>query len=209
MHSKQPRSGSLALPIVFFGCVGMVLSWVLTPSYGPWVANAVTALPLLIAALLWGETARKVQLSRRGLASGVVVGVTLTLLSWLVAPAAIRTVPALGLELFHLYSTLNRAPGPLRALPILLLAAAAEEAVWRGELVTWLRRRCGVALTLVAAVLAYSLPIAASGSLLLFAMANGLGAVFTLQRLTSGGWMAPFISHAIWALGVFVVRPIL
>jgi uncharacterized protein len=198
----------LSLPIVGMGMFGMALSWILTPNYGPWMANAVTATPILLAALVWGETARNLQLSRSALVSSIAVGFAVLLLSWLAVPLATRVFPSVGAEIRQLYSILNRPPGPLRALPILLLTAATEEVVWRGELVAWLQKRTGAGVTVAIATLSYSLPIAASQSMLLFAVGNALGVVFTLLRLLTGSWTAPLLAHVIWALGVFVIRPI-
>jgi len=202
-----PPARSLSLPIVIFGSLGMAFAWVLTPSYGPWVANAAVAIPTLLAAFIWGETARSLQLGLRASALAVAIGLALVFASWLLAGPLVRAFPWLGRELTQLYATLNRPPGPLKALPILLLTAATEEVVWRGELVSWLRLRCGSALTVIIATFAYSLPIAASQSPLLFAVASGLGAVFTLERLLTNSWVAPLITHAIWAVGVFVAQP--
>jgi membrane protease YdiL (CAAX protease family) len=186
----------------------MALSWILTPEFGPWVSNAVTAIPTLCAAFIWGESARNLRLHSRGFALSLAVGVALAALSSLAGQAIVRAFPVLGSDLRHLYATLNYTPGPVRALPILLLTATTEEVVWRGELVTWLQKRFGPLSTIGIATLAYSLPIAVSRSALLFAIASGLGVVFTLLRLGTRSWVAPLVAHAIWALSVFVVYPI-
>jgi len=208
MATKTGSFPKLSLPIVGLGMFGMALSWILTPKYGPWIANAVTATPILLAAFVWGETARNLQLSRLALVSSIAVGFAFLLLSWLVVPLFASVFPSLGIETRQLYTILNRPPGPLRAFPILLLTAATEEVVWRAELVTWLQKRTGVWVTVAVATLSYSLPIAASQSMLLFAVGNAFGVVFTLLRLLTGSWTAPLLAHVIWALGIFVIRPI-
>jgi len=199
---------SYPLRVVMFGSVGMAFAWLLTPSCGPWLANSVVTIPILIAVLVWGETARNLQLTLRAATLSAAVGLTLALASWLLVPPLAREFPSLGTELKSLYLILNRPPGPLKALPLLLLTTTAEELVWRGELVSWLKQRYGLATTVVISTLSYSLPIAASKSLLLFCVATGLGAILTLQRIATRSWVAPLISHAIWSLGVFVIRPI-
>jgi membrane protease YdiL (CAAX protease family) len=206
----RPASSRRCFPlhVVIFGSLGMAIAWLLTPSYGPWLSNAAVTVPILIAAIVWGETARNLQLTLRAATSSAAVGLTLALVSWLLVPPLAREFPYLGTELKSLYLILNRPPGPIKALPILLLTAAAEELVWRGELVSWLERRYGLATTVVISTISYSLPIAASKSLLLFCVATGLGSILALQRIATRSWVAPLISHAIWSLGVFVIRPI-
>ena len=199
---------TFTLPIVALGSVSMAFAWLLTPYYGPWVANAAAAIPTLVVAFIWGEAARNLQLKPRALAWSMALGLTLAFMTWLLAPPLAKEFPALSNEMTRLYATLNRPPGPVRALPILLTTAATEELVWRGELVNWLQRRYGLVTTVIIATLSYSIPIAASRSILLFCIANGLGAILTLQRVATKSWIACSISHMIWALGVFVIRPI-
>ena len=208
MQTRRSTSPPMSVPIVLFAMGAMALSWVLTPEFGPWFANGVTAIPTLFVALIWGTAARNLRLSARGLAASIAVGLALAVLSSLAGHVIVRAFPILTTELRQLYATLNRSPGPMRALPILLLTATTEEVIWRGELVTWLQKRFGLLFTTTIATLAYSLPIAMSRSVLLFAIANGLGVVFTLLRFATGSWVAPLVAHTIWALGVFVVFPI-
>ena len=194
--------------VVLFGSFAVALAWLMTPRYGPWICHAAFGLAAAAVAWRYGSNLRAVRWSLNAVISGCILGLGLAIISWVVAPIIIRLIPAFNSDLTHLYSTLNRAPGPYKALPILLLAAAVEELVWRGEWVDWLQKRLPVAAAAAIATVSYALPIAASHSLLLFGFAAGLGLILTLQRIVVGTWLAPMLAHLIWALLVLVVRPL-
>jgi membrane protease YdiL (CAAX protease family) len=129
-------------------------------------------------------------------------------MSWACVPIAVQIMPVIGNDLRQLYATLNRPPGPIRSLPILVLTVIAEELVWRRELVTWLYKRLPVFGTVAIATLSYAIPIAASKSPLLIAVAICFGVLFTVQRLIFRTWLAPLLAHLVWAILVLVVHPL-
>jgi membrane protease YdiL (CAAX protease family) len=140
--------------------------------------------------------------------SGATLGLILAIVSWLGAPFAARLVPSFGTELEQLYGTLHRAPGPLKALPILVATVTAEELVWRGELIAWLQQRVTTVQTIAIATLSYATPVTMSRSPLLIVVAVCLGLALALQRIMLRSWQGPLIAHLVWALLVFVVKPL-
>ena len=117
------------------------------------------------------------------------------------APALTRGVP-------ELYSAIQATPGPVYAIPLVILIVFAEEVVWRGLVIHELNRRIGPTLVFVVAVLLYVLPQLVSGSWELIVVAAMLGCVFVWQRLTTGRLGDPFVTHLVWSVAVFVVFPV-
>ncbi len=209
MRSHREPSENWSAPfVVLFGSFTVALAWLLTPRYGPWICHAAFGLAAAAVASRYGSNLRAARWTLRVGISGCILGLGLAVISWLVAPVIIGLIPTFDSDLKHLYATLNRPPGPYKALPILLVTAAVEELIWRGEWVAWLQKRLPVAATVAIATVSYALPIAASQSLLLFGFAAGLGLILTLQRIVVGTWLAPMLAHLIWALLVLVVRPL-
>lgn len=194
--------------VVLFGSFAVALAWLLTPRYGPWLCHAIFAAATAAIAYRFGSSLRGTRWTLGAGIWGTLLGLALAVASWVGAPLMLRLLPTLNADLKHLYATLNRAPGPFKALPILLATAAVEELIWRGEWVDWLRRRLPASATVAIATVSYALPIAASQSLLLFGFAVGLGLILTLQRMIVGTWLAPMVAHLIWALLVLVMHPI-
>jgi len=123
--------------------------------------------------------------------------------------------PTLNHEVHELYASLNAWPGPLAALPLLIFVIAVEELVFRGVLQHVLQDLLGkpssrhrAALVLLGTFV-YLAPQLISNSLVLVLMAAAWGMVWTLERLYSGSVVMPFITHATWSVGVFVLFPVL
>ena len=207
-RSKSVSENSFALLIVGIGSVAIASAWLLTPRYGPWLCHCVFGFISVAAALYWGKSIRNSRLTIGTCIAGVTVGLALAVASWIGAPLLTQWVPSLAADLKEHYNTLQRQPGPFEALPILLMTASAEELIWRGELVDWLQKRLPIVATIAIGTISYALPIVASKSLLLFGVANCLGLVLTIERVVVGNWLAPLISHVIWAVLVLVLRPI-
>jgi membrane protease YdiL (CAAX protease family) len=194
--------------VVIVGSLAIALAWIFTPRYGPWACQAIAASICLLGAFFFGSTDRKAGWTKRVAISGIVLGGFLAVMSWACAPIAARILPVINNDMRQLYAALNRAPGPVKSLPILVLTVIAEELVWRRELVTWLLRRFRTFGTVVITTVSYAIPIAASKSPLLIAVAVCFGILFTLQRLIFRSWLAPLIAHLVWAILVLVAFPL-
>jgi membrane protease YdiL (CAAX protease family) len=70
-------------------------------------------------------------LFRSGIA-GLLVGLVMSIATWVLYPISVDFVPAIGVEVPKLYGLLRQVPGPVWAFPVLVLVVAAEELVWRG-----------------------------------------------------------------------------
>jgi hypothetical protein len=162
----------------------------------------------VLGVFYFGSTDRTLGWNKKAAISGVIIGGFLAIMSWVCAPFAARSMPEIGRDMRQLYGALNRPPGPVMSLPILVLTIVAEELVWRRELVTWLYKRFRTFGTIAIATLSYAIPIAASKSPLLISVALCFGVLFTLQRLIFRSWLAPLVSHLVWAILVLVAWPL-
>jgi CAAX protease family protein len=116
--------------------------------------------------------------------------------------------PALAPLVERLYAELQAPPGPVAALPVVVLVVLAEEVLWRSVLIDMIRPRLGTLGTLVLATAVYSIPqmVAADGPLL--AAAVGGGAVWSALYLWRRDLVAPFACHLVWDVVIFVVWPL-
>jgi membrane protease YdiL (CAAX protease family) len=194
--------------MVLGGSVAVALAWSLTPRYGPWLCHGVFGLVMIALVLRHRPALLSARWSLRAGISGTLVGLALAVASWAITPPIVQLIPGFESELKQLYATLRRPPGPFAASPLLVLTICVEELLWRGQWIEWLNRRMPTVAAITVATLSYALPIAASRSILLFAVASGLGAVLTIERLFVETWLAPAIAHVIWAVLVLVVHPI-
>jgi membrane protease YdiL (CAAX protease family) len=131
------------------------------------------------------------------------------------APLSTWTVLAAGLVAVSAVALLARPAPPLRAggaaLALSLLAAVAEEALFRGALYAWVERRA--ASTALAPALAVAIPA------ILFALVHlpsygpaalpvdlGAGLLLGWQRWASGRWTVPAATHAAANLLAVILR---
>jgi membrane protease YdiL (CAAX protease family) len=122
--------------------------------------------------------------------------------------------PTLTHEVTELYASLHAWPGPVAALPLLIFVIAVEELVYRGVLQHVLQELLGkpsarhrAALVLLGTFV-YLAPQLISNSLVLVLVAGAWGMIWTLERLYAGSVLVPFITHATWSIGVFVLFPV-
>ena len=140
---------------------------------------------------------------------GFVVGVAMILATHLLYLPARALVAGLAPRVSDLYTLLEAPPGPAAALPVVLLVVTAEELVWRGLAVDLLQARNLRPVTVVAvATLLYALPQIAGGGPVLVVVTLSAGLVWTVLRVVTGSLVAPFITHLVWDVGVFVLWPV-
>lgn len=98
--------------------------------------------------------------------------------------------------------------GGTAVLPVVVLIAlvnaAAEELFFRGALFATVGSRAPVLITTVI----YGLATASTGNPMLVFAALLLGWVLALQRRTTGGVLAPVITHATWSLVMLLLLPL-
>jgi membrane protease YdiL (CAAX protease family) len=100
------------------------------------------------------------------------------------------------------------APVPVAAALILLVTSPGEEVLWRGAVFDRLARRLGPGWRPVAgSTLLYALFVGLSGSIVLPLAACVCGAVWARQRQITGSLVPGLVSHATWALSVYLLVP--
>lgn len=209
MNSVKSRL-STDIAIVVVATVLFALSLALRAHINVWLTIGASALLLLATTTfgrgelpLWGRLS-----PARAIGVGIGAGGVMALVTHLAYPPVASLVPSIAAEVEGLYADLRQTPGPVLGTPLLLLAVAAEEAVWRGVLVRQMeRKRTPLAIILVATV-AYAVPQAFSGSWVLVLVALGCGALWTSLRVWSGSIIVPALTHAVWNLVVFVALPL-
>jgi membrane protease YdiL (CAAX protease family) len=129
-----------------------------------------------------------------------------------VRPSAVHAAPwavtALGVGAVGLAFALVRpvpASTALAAIPIVVLAAVAEEALFRRAMYGALERH-GAALAIAATALAFALMHVPLYGLAAFPVDLGAGLLFSWQRWAAGSWTAPAATHAAANLLLAVAR---
>lgn len=209
MNSVKARL-SADIAIVVVATVLFALSLALRAHVNVWLTIGASALLLLATTTfghgelpLWGRLS-----PAQAIAAGIGAGGVMALVTHLAYPPVARIVPSIAIEVEGLYADLRQTPGPVLGTPLLLLAVAAEEAVWRGVLVRQMERKRGPLAIILVATLAYAVPQAFSGSWVLVLVALGCGAFWTFLRVWSGSVVVPALTHAVWNLVVFVALPL-
>jgi membrane protease YdiL (CAAX protease family) len=113
-----------------------------------------------------------------------------------------RSILALGVGLVAvaLVTVIVPRPVPLPfapvALPLAVVAAIAEEALFRGVLFDGLRRRSDLVAVVGSAVVFAAIHVPLYG-LAAFPLDLGAGLLFGWQRATAGSWHTPAITHVV------------
>ncbi len=200
-----------SLAIVLAATLGWPLAmsrWLLPDFY---VALALLASSLLVAiAFVHRDRLRSwFALDGRGLAIGLAGGLLQAGLTHAGYHLVAVRIPAIRQQVVALYELMGTGMGPMRALPIVVLAIVVEELVWRGVAFdtptgsegTWIRRG------LLSALL-YTAAQAGSGSWALAATAFVCGWVWWGARVWGKSLTAPVLMHLVWSLVVLVFLPL-
>jgi membrane protease YdiL (CAAX protease family) len=147
-------------------------------------------------------------LDGRGLAIGLVGGLVQAGLTHAGYHLVAIRIPAIQQQVVALYDLMGTGMGPMRALPIVVLAIVVEELVWRGVAFesatgsqrTWLAG-------LVSALL-YTAAQAGSGSWALATTAFVCGWVWWGARVWGKSLTPPILMHLVWSLVVLVFLPL-
>ncbi|MCA9565616.1 MAG: CPBP family intramembrane metalloprotease [Myxococcales bacterium] len=174
-----------------------------------------TWIPILIVAVLclvWVGRSRvrpDIDLSLRSVAYGLGSGLALVALTHAGFSVAVRVFPSVLDSAELLYARLEDPPGPLVSIPILLLAIAAEEFVWRGVVYQRLRSKLAPIPTMATGTLLYALPQFGSGTWELPVLALAMGGVWMGLRHATKGLTVPTINHAVWTVCIMALLPLI
>jgi hypothetical protein len=155
-------------------------------------------LALVLAAVLVGGTVLSGGLppahrrGKRPLVRPALTGLAV-FLAFLVVGWVARLVPAIDRDVREVLALADSAPGWLLAVTA-VAAGMAEEAYYRGALFERLP------LPVVTTAAAHALATLGAANLALTGAAVFLGLVCGLSRRASGGWWAPAVTHATWAM---------
>ncbi|HEY5957013.1 MAG TPA: type II CAAX endopeptidase family protein [Polyangiaceae bacterium] len=208
MMSLNPRRQAALTYLVTSSLLAM--AWRVHFVRGLWVLNGAAA--SLGIALACSSLSKGTRIGGkrpgRDIWVGASLGLALTSITHALASVILPHWRGLHLETQRLYGMIDDARNSLPALAVILLVVVAEEFVYRGVVTTALSERLGRSGTVVCSAALYALPVSASGSWLLVAIAVALGTLWTVARLWSEGLIVSLISHAIWSASTFVLLPI-
>jgi uncharacterized protein len=209
-HHEPPsvvRRRRIVVAIVLV-CGAAVLGLLLTRHPGEasfyWLALALTAVwligafasgPLHLGGICWRGRNQRPIISGSGI--GLLLG-GVFILGGLVA----REIPAVSELITRVLLFTNQGSWRL-TLAIALLGAIAEELFYRGALYTALGKHHPV---LISTVL-YAVVTLASQNLMLGFAAIILGTVCAFERRSTGGVLAPILTHFVWSLVVVLALP--
>jgi uncharacterized protein len=181
-------------------------------SGSPWLWAAMAATGAGTVVLAWRADAHRLRallrLDLRSIATGLAAGLLMLAATYLLYPLGVAAFPGLDPRVAQLYRPLAAPPGPVAALPVLLLAVLAEELVWRGLVLDALTTRLPAGPSVAAAAILYALPQVASGSAIVMAVALACGIVWGAERVRTDGLTVPLLTHAIWSTTVFALVPL-
>lgn len=144
----------------------------------------------------------------QGAALGIGTGLLMAVLTKLGYPLGAAWLPQIVPAVADLYTYLAQTPGPVAALPVLVLVVLAEECVWRGLLIDALRPLSNVLAVVLCSAVIYSLPHLAGRSLILLGVAFVCGIIWGLLRVATGSVLVPVLCHLAWNLNIFVFFPL-
>ena len=176
-----------------------------------WVATSIAAVVSLVAAAFTlGRDRLRLLVSGRHRSAwwGALAGLAMAAVTHLGYAVVARLVPAVRSEVIELYGSLHDRPGPVAALPLIVVVVVAEELVWRGVAHEWLSRRMAPAAVVVAQTALYAVPQLASHSALLPLVAIYGGLLWGAARVASRDLVAPTAMHLVWDVVLFVLIPL-
>ncbi len=138
---------------------------------------------------------------------GLIVGLVMTVGTYLAYAVCARLFPALEPHVAGLYSD-SRTEHIALAIGWTLVILAAEELLWRGALFGATERRFGRNAAISLSLLTYTAAQAGSKSGIVVLAALVCGAIWTAERVLTRSLVAPLISHTMWTITVIHVYPV-
>lgn len=194
--------------------VGLITGWFLlmqrfgsrTNIYvvmGPFALSVAT----VIAALSSNELRRWFRFTGLAVASGLLVGVGMTLATYPAFALLRRLMPELQSEVAVLYAAAHQTT-LTEALPWVIAIIVAEELLWRGALLYVLERRVSPRLAMAISVATYAAAQLGTGSWIVVLLAVVCGTIWTIQRRYTRSLLSPLIAHLIWTPVVILLHPV-
>jgi membrane protease YdiL (CAAX protease family) len=143
----------------------------------------------------------------RAIVVGVVLGCTMTALTYPAFSLAARFMPSLRADVRGLYY--DASTGSLGvAMAWVCALVVAEELLFRGALLEALEQRKSRGVAFVLSVLSYAFAQLGSGSFIVFLLALVCGSVWTLQRRLTNSLLSTTLAHMIWTQTVILLVPV-
>ncbi|GAA2631209.1 CPBP family intramembrane glutamic endopeptidase [Paractinoplanes durhamensis] len=162
-----------------------------------WIGGALLSGPLHLGRIVFRERLR------RPIVTPIVTGLVLGAV-FVAGALVVRELPALR-DLVNSVLAHARYGALVPIVAVTLLNGVAEEVFFRGALFAAIGRRHAVLISTVI----YAAATVATGNLMLVFAAFLLGLVVGLQRRTSGGILAPILTHVTWSTAMLFALPAL
>ncbi len=141
------------------------------------------------------------------LALGIAVGLATTVLTYPIFDLAVTWLPQLQPMVRELYQ--DAAVGSLAGrLAWVTVIIVAEELLFRGLVPELLRRRMSATTAIYGAIVVYAASTLGSASIIVFAMALVMGAIWTIMRVKTDSLVPGLVAHLVWTPSVIVVWPV-
>jgi len=212
--APAPIEGSAASPRVLLIMLGLTVGWGLLMQrfgstgniyavMGPFALSVL----LVVVALSSSKLAIWLRPHRRGVLSGLAVGVAMTLATYPVYALLRSLVPEIEHHVAALYAAAHQTT-LAAALPWVIAIIVAEELLWRGALLYVLERRVPPALAMTISVATYAAAQFGTGSWIVMLLALVCGTLWTLQRHFTRSLLSPLLAHLIWTPTVILFYPV-
>ena len=182
---------------------------VITSDYYPLLGGLALGLAAVTALSFRDRLRSWLRITPKMLGIAVIAGLAHAALTHVGYRLLAPTFPALREEVLALYSLMNSGVGPLQTIPVMVLAVAVEELVWRGVLLEQHKPdRSGMRTRALLSVVLYTLAQAGSGSWALALAAFVCGWAWYAMRMLSRSLTAAIVMHLLWSLIVLILVPL-
>lgn len=168
--------------------------WLTLTLAAVWAAGALASGPLHLGGICWRGR------NQRPVITGTTIGLLLGGV-FVLGGLVVKQIPAVSELIVRVLQFADH--GSLLVVLITLINGVAEEMFFRGALYTALDRFYPV----IVSTLVYTAAIMASGNPMLGFAAIILGSVCAWERRSTGGVLAPILTHAVWGLIMVVALP--
>ncbi len=143
----------------------------------------------------------------RAIWTGLAIGIGMTAATYAIFHLAVQIAPSLDQQVQQLYRG-ARTTTLAQALAWIVVAAIAEEVLFRGAWPATLRNYMPAPVAFGVSLVTYAFAQSGTGSWIVMALALGCGVFWTLQRWYTGSLLSPLISHLIWTPTVILLYPV-
>lgn len=178
-------------------------------TFGIWPAVGTTAVVLGLVGLWVDGPAllERLRPDRSALVAGLVVGVLMTVATYVAYPILEGFLPAMRGEVVRLYEAFG-SPGLGVILVVLPIVVLCEEIVWRGVVYEALASRFSVPVVIASGSLIYALAHAPIGAMALSLACICVGICWNGLRWWTNSLAAVTVAHIVWDVSVLIVWPL-